>query len=649
MRLTASPSIFGSITYATGSSVPSRLRTSSAHLTSASSVVTFSSEPICSRCRTFWKRSDSGAPTRCVGESGVTSSGLRLLERDQLVVEPVVLGVRDRRLVEHVVLVEVAVEQLAQLGGALRPASEDGIELVGRVDDRVRALRLHPLARVDAAPGDADRVDARRSSPRRCRTARRRRRRSRPDRRRAGRARRGSGRGAACPRGASSEPTTTSISVAEPERLERELDDVVPLRADDPERPALAVQPLEQVEHPRERLAARSGAARSARGRRGASSSAFSSSNSRICSSRCPLPDLRQQDVVGDLAAEHRLRRVPVRREDHPAGVDDRPVEVEEHHREPHLPDANDGGNSIRPVARLAIVLGVALVLLGGGVALGGERRRHVPDALREHLLRVRALRLRADRPALRDPQQGAGRCRRGRSPAATRTGATGYAMRQRGPAHVLCISDTIYDPKARVLRVRRRRGAFGVLHLLVDDGRPALHERERERLLPEPRALVRVHEENGADRRLQDAVREHRLRLRHRPAAGVDCGIKSGLKPPPRLVHCNGGDPNDKRVSLTATGRAVPVTLRRRPGPAARRGEGDRARLRSDLVGRAGSAARRRRPASPARTAPATGSSSAASAGAGSRRTARRSGPFGVTASPECQPARARLILTGW
>ena len=44
-------------------------------LESASSVVTLSSEPICSRCRTFWKRSEGGAPTRCVGESGVTSSG----------------------------------------------------------------------------------------------------------------------------------------------------------------------------------------------------------------------------------------------------------------------------------------------------------------------------------------------------------------------------------------------------------------------------------------------------------------------------------------------------------------------------------------------------------------------------------------------
>ena len=42
--------------------------------------------------------------------------------------------------------------------------------------------------------------------------------------------------------------------VAEAERLDRELDDVVALRADDPDLAALGVELLEQVEHPRERL-----------------------------------------------------------------------------------------------------------------------------------------------------------------------------------------------------------------------------------------------------------------------------------------------------------------------------------------------------------------------------------------------------------
>src|SRR6266566_3899190 len=74
MRLIESPSIFGSVTYAT-SLVPSRLHTSWCHFSSASSVVTFSSEPIGEGCATFWNLSDGGAPTRCVGEPGVTSFG----------------------------------------------------------------------------------------------------------------------------------------------------------------------------------------------------------------------------------------------------------------------------------------------------------------------------------------------------------------------------------------------------------------------------------------------------------------------------------------------------------------------------------------------------------------------------------------------
>ena len=57
-----------------------------------------------------------------------------------------------------------------------------------------------------------------------------------------------------------------------------------------------------------------------------------------------------------------------------------------------------------------------------------------------------------------------------------------------------------------------------------------------------------------------------------------MECGIKSGLKPPPRPIHCDAGDPNDKRVSLTATGRAVPVLCAGDPGPFLRRSRRRRA-----------------------------------------------------------------------
>ena len=49
---------------------------------------------------------------------------------------------------------------------------------------------------------------------------------------------------------------------------------------------------------------------------------------------------------------------------------------------------------------------------------------------------------------------------------------------------------------------------------------------------------------------------------------ASMECGVKSGLRPPPRRIHCEAGDPNDKRVGLTDTGRARPVLCAGDPGP---------------------------------------------------------------------------------
>ena len=57
------------------------------------------------------------------------------LELLQLVVQPVVLGVRDLRVVEHVVAVEVVVELLAQLldalGGVGAGAGRHGADRIG--------------------------------------------------------------------------------------------------------------------------------------------------------------------------------------------------------------------------------------------------------------------------------------------------------------------------------------------------------------------------------------------------------------------------------------------------------------------------------------------------------------------------------------
>jgi hypothetical protein len=52
------------------------------------------------------------------------------------------------------------------------------------------------------------------------------------------------------------------------------------------------------------------------------------------------------------------------------------------------------------------------------------------------------------------------------------------------------------------------------------------------------------------------------------RHGASIECGIKSGLKPPPKPIHCEAGDPNHKRVSLRDRGRATPVLCAGDPGP---------------------------------------------------------------------------------
>ena len=49
-----------------------------------------------------------------------------------------------------------------------------------------------------------------------------------------------------------------------------------------------------------------------------------------------PGADAGHQHLVGEVSPEHGRRRVPVGREDHPAGVDDRAVEVEEDDGEAH-------------------------------------------------------------------------------------------------------------------------------------------------------------------------------------------------------------------------------------------------------------------------------------------------------------------------
>ena len=79
MRLIANPSIFGSTTNSKcGSEIPSRarwFRMRTTHARSSSSERTLPSDSIGSGCVTFSRRETGSPPTRCVGESGVSSTG----------------------------------------------------------------------------------------------------------------------------------------------------------------------------------------------------------------------------------------------------------------------------------------------------------------------------------------------------------------------------------------------------------------------------------------------------------------------------------------------------------------------------------------------------------------------------------------------
>ena len=243
----------------------------------------------------------------------------------------------------------------------------------------------------------------------------------------------------------------------------------------------------------------------------------------------------------------------------------------------------------------------IATALVAAGAVLPPPRRapparsgadtfRH---AVREHLLRLRALQLRPDRPALRDPQRGQAAAGRGRRRAATRCGAP--ATRCAGPGR-----RTSSASATRSTTRRRRSSRYGTtrrvrsLPLRRAARRAALHERARPRLLPQPRALVRLRRTAG-----RRAARSGRRR--GTSSAGHDAeaprssaGSRVGSKPPPpKPCSCTAGDPTDKRVE--PAGDRPPD--RPSPAPATRvrsssRPAAWRARLRADGGPTAGSSA---------------------------------------------------------
>jgi hypothetical protein len=218
-------------------------------------------------------------------------------------------------------------------------------------------------------------------------------------------------------------------------------------------------------------------------------------------------------------------------------------------------------------VIRSAALLGVALALLGAGAASGasGVDTFRTPSGnigcAYEHFS-IAPVDLRCDiRTGVRPLPP--------RPKSCTLDWGVGYVMRQRGPAHVLCASDTVADPKAKVLAygTTRQLGVFvcssstAGLRCVNSTGNGFFLSRGHSYTftLPAPR--------NGAFRTPSGNI-VCGYTVGSDGLASMECGIKSGLQPPPRRIHCQAGDPNDKRIGLTATGRAVPVLCAGDPGP---------------------------------------------------------------------------------
>jgi len=212
------------------------------------------------------------------------------------------------------------------------------------------------------------------------------------------------------------------------------------------------------------------------------------------------------------------------------------------------------------------MLFGIALVLLGGGSALAAsgadtfrmpsgniycayEHYDFAPIGLRCDILTgVKPL---PPKPKYCDVDWG-----------------VGFTMSQRGPAHVLCAGDTVADRKAPVLAygTTRRFGPFSCssstagLRCVNSTGDGFFMSKEHSYAFRQSAAT------NGTFK-----TPSGNIVCGYSIASGsafVECGIKSGLKPPPPRVQCSGGDPTDKRVSLGASGQAVPTTCAGDPGP---------------------------------------------------------------------------------
>jgi hypothetical protein len=144
-----------------------------------------------------------------------------------------------------------------------------------------------------------------------------------------------------------------------------------------------------------------------------------------------------------------------------------------------------------------------------------------------------------------------------------------GYIMRQTGPARPFCASDTIFDPRAPVLAYGTTR-QFGVFRCISTAAGLRCTNASGQGFFMSKQhsyAFKEAASRNGAFKTPSGNI-VCGFGIAPDGTASMECGIKSGLKPPPTQIHCDAGDPNHKRVSMRDTGRASPVLCAGDPGP---------------------------------------------------------------------------------
>ena len=144
---------------------------------------------------------------------------------------------------------------------------------------------------------------------------------------------------------------------------------------------------------------------------------------------------------------------------------------------------------------------------------------------------------------------------------------ADGYIMRQTGAARPFCASDTIYDRNALVLAYGTTR-QFGVFKCTSSAAGLKCFNASGNGFVMSTRHSYTLRE--AAPRYGAFKTPSGNIVCGYSIApdgtASTECGIKSGLKPPPRPIHCDAGDPNDKRSRY-----ATPAAPRRSSAPAIR------------------------------------------------------------------------------